>query len=43
MFYKGYEIFTYMILDYYTVIYAGDEVVFETIEEAKEFIDEITE
>lgn len=38
--YKGYEIDN-SFGDFYTVLYCGDEVAFNTIEEAKEFIDEI--
>lgn len=38
--YKGYEIDD-SFGDFYTVLYCGDEVAFNTIEEAKEFIDEI--
>ena len=38
--YKGYEIDN-SFGDFYTVLYCGDEVAFDTIEEAKEFIDEI--
>lgn len=38
--YKGYEIDN-SFGDFYTVLYCGDEVAFNTIDEAKEFIDEI--
>lgn len=40
--YKGYDIDT-TTYKYITVQYNGDDVVFDTIEEAKQFIDEITE
>lgn len=42
MFYKGYEIddYTYSMV---SVFYCGDDVLFDTIDEAKGFIDEITE
>lgn len=39
--YKGYEIEEFMGIGY-TVFYQGDEVFFETEEEAKEFIEEVT-
>lgn len=44
MIYKGYDIDT----DFYsefgcTVQYCGDDIIFDTVEEAKQFIDEITE
>ena len=38
--YKGYYIDD-SFGDFYTVLYCGDEVAFNTIDEAKEFIDEI--
>lgn len=42
--YKGYDIyFNLFNLGEISVQYCGDEIVFNTVEEAKEFIDEITE
>lgn len=41
MLYKGYEID--MLFGYITVLYCGDEVVFTDVDDAKKFIDEITE
>jgi len=41
MVYKGYEIETFS--NGYTVFYHGDEVYFDTIEQAKAFIDEVTQ
>lgn len=38
--YKGYVIDD--MIGFITVVYCGDEVVFDTVEEAKRFIDEIT-
>jgi len=40
MIYKGYEIDTTMYR-FITVFYMGDDLVFHSIEEAKEFIDKI--
>lgn len=41
MMYKEHEIDDTMIPGFYTVVYCGDEIVFETVEEAKKFIDEL--
>ena len=39
--YKGYEIDTQTFANLITVFFEGDEVAFESIEEAKAFIDEV--
>lgn len=39
--YKGYEIDITTFLGIVTVLYAGDEVVFDRVEEAKRFIDDL--
>ena len=41
--YKGYEIDTNMIPGMFTVFFEGDEVVFDSEAEAKEFIDSIAQ
>lgn len=41
MLYKGYEIDVFC--GYITVLYCGDEVAFTNVDDAKKFIDEITE
>ncbi len=41
MMYRDYEIDADMIPGMFTVCYCGDEVVFDTVDEAKQFIDEI--
>lgn len=41
--YKDFYIDDTFIEGLYTVVYCGDEVVFDTLEEAKQFIDEIAE
>lgn len=40
--YKGYEIDTTTFKNLITVLYRGDEVVFDTVDAAREFIDSIT-
>jgi len=42
MLYKGYEIDTTTFKNLITVLYCGDEVVFDTVDAAREFIDNIT-
>lgn len=41
MIYKGYEIDTTTFKNSVTVFFYGDEVAFESVREAKDFIDEI--
>lgn len=41
MSYKGFEIEEFGSL--YSVLYCGDEVIFSSQEEAKDFVDEVTE
>lgn len=41
MFYKDYEIDTTTFKGIVTVEFMGDEIAFNTVEEAKEFIDEM--
>lgn len=40
--YKGYTIDTSVYGNLITVFYEGDDLVFNTVQEAKQFIDEIT-
>ena len=42
MLYKGYEIDTTTYKNLITVLYCGDEVVFDTVDAAQQFIDNIT-
>ena len=41
MMYKGYEIDTVTFKGLVTVCFEGDEVVFHSVDEAKQFIDEL--
>lgn len=41
MLYRGFEIDNSMIPGMYTVWYCGDEVVFDSVEDAKAFIDDL--
>ena len=43
MLYKDYEIEESYCSTGYMVHYCGDDIIFKTVEEAKNFIDEITE